>query len=37
MATRFQRRRFFFRNNQKEELPMVAMFVNRSGRIEQYS
>jgi hypothetical protein len=28
LATRFQR---FFRNNQKKELPMVAMFVNRSG------
>jgi len=25
----------FFRNNQKQELPMVAMFVNRSGRNEQ--
>ena len=33
LATRFQRRRFF-RNNQKKELPMVAMFVNRSGRNE---
>jgi hypothetical protein len=28
LVTRFQR---FFRNNQKKELPMVAMFVNRSG------
>jgi hypothetical protein len=34
LATRFQRRRFF-RNNQKKELPMVATFVNRSGRNEQ--
>ena len=30
LATWFQRRRFF-RNNQKKELPMVAMFVTRSG------
>ena len=29
LATRFQKR--FFRNNQKKELPMVAMFVDRSG------
>jgi hypothetical protein len=28
LATRFQRR--IFRNNQKKELPMVAMFVDRS-------
>jgi hypothetical protein len=34
LAIQFQRRRFF-RNNQKKELPMVAMFVNRSGRNEQ--
>jgi hypothetical protein len=31
LATRFQRRRYF-RNNQKKELPMVAMFVNGSGQ-----
>jgi hypothetical protein len=30
LATWFQRRRSF-RNNQKKELPMVAMFVTRSG------
>jgi hypothetical protein len=35
VATRFQRR-FFFRNNQKQELPMLAMFVNGSGRNEQF-
>jgi hypothetical protein len=29
LATWFQRR--FFRNNQKKEFPMVAMFVDRSG------
>jgi hypothetical protein len=29
LATRFQK--IFFRNNQKKELPMVAMFVDRSG------
>jgi hypothetical protein len=33
LDTRFQIR--FFRNNQKKELLMVAMFVNRSGRNEQ--
>jgi hypothetical protein len=27
---------FFFRNNQKQELPMLAMFVNGSGRNEQF-
>jgi hypothetical protein len=26
----------FFRNNQKQELPMVAMFVSGSGLNEQY-
>ena len=31
LATRFQRRRFL-RNNRKKELPMIAMFVNGSGR-----
>ena len=36
LVNRFQRRRFF-RNNQKKELPMVAMFVNRSGRNKQPS
>jgi hypothetical protein len=34
LATWFQRRRSA-RNNQKKELPMMAMFVNRSGRNEQ--
>ena len=33
---RFQRRIFFFRNKQKQELPMVAMFVNGSGQNEQF-
>ena len=33
LATPFQRRRFFM--YQKQELSMVAMFVNRSGRNEQ--
>jgi hypothetical protein len=36
LAKRFQRRRFFFKSaNQKQELPMVAMFVNGSGQNEQ--
>ena len=37
LAKRFQRRRFFFKksSNQKQELPRVTMFVNRSGRNEQ--
>ena len=37
LAIRFQRseEKIFFRNNQKQELPMVAMFVNRLGRNEQ--
>jgi hypothetical protein len=30
LAKRFQRRRFFKLANQKQELPVVAMFVNRS-------
>jgi hypothetical protein len=34
MATRFQKRRFF-RNNQKKELPMVAIFANSLGQNEQ--
>jgi hypothetical protein len=33
LAKRFQRRRFFKSANQKQESPMVAMFVNGSGRI----
>jgi hypothetical protein len=33
LTSLFQRRRFF-RDNQKKELPMVAMFANRSGRNE---
>jgi hypothetical protein len=36
LAKRFQRRRFFWKStNQKQELPVVAMFVNGSGRNEQ--
>jgi hypothetical protein len=31
----FQRRRFLKSTNQKQELPVVAMFVNKSGRKEQ--
>ena len=32
LAKQFQKRRFFFKStNQKKELPMAAMFVNRSG------
>ena len=38
LARQFQRRRFFqISTNQKQELPVVAMFVNRSGRNEQSS
>ena len=36
LATRFQRRSFFLEITKKKELPMVAMFVNRSGRNEQH-
>ena len=33
LARRFQRRRFFFKSaNQKQELPVAAMFVNGSGQ-----
>jgi hypothetical protein len=36
LAKRFQRRIFFGKSiNQKQELPVVAMFVNGSGRNEQ--
>jgi hypothetical protein len=35
LAKRFQRRTFFKSANQKQELPVVAMFVNRSGQNEQ--
>jgi hypothetical protein len=36
LAKRFQRRRFFKKlTNQKQELPVAAMFVNGSGRNEQ--
>ena len=35
LAIRFQRRLLNKSTNQKEELPVVAMFVNRSGRNEQ--
>jgi hypothetical protein len=31
----YQRRRFKKSANQKQELPVVAMFVNRSGQNEQ--
>ena len=38
MAKQFQWRRFFYKStNQKQELPVVAMIVNRSGRNEQSS
>ena len=36
LAKRFQRRRFKKSANQKQELPMAAMFVNGSGQNEQY-
>jgi hypothetical protein len=32
LAKRFQRRRFFKSTNQKQELPVAAIFVNGSGR-----
>ena len=36
LAKRFRRRRFFFKSaNQKQELPLAAMFVNGSGQNEQ--
>jgi hypothetical protein len=36
LAKRFQWRRFFLEiNNQKQELPVAAMFVNGSGQNEQ--
>jgi hypothetical protein len=35
LAKRFHRRRFFKSGNQKQELPVVAMLVNGSGRNEQ--
>jgi hypothetical protein len=35
LAKQFQRRRFFKSANQKQELPVAAMFVNGSGRNEQ--
>ena len=35
LAKWFQRRRFKKSANQKQELPVAAMFVNRSGRNEQ--
>ena len=36
LAKRFQRRRFFKKlTNQKQELPVAAMFVSGSGRNEQ--
>jgi hypothetical protein len=36
LAKRFQRRRLKKSANQKQELPVAAMFVNGSGRNEQY-
>ena len=36
LAKRFQRRRLKKSVNQKQELPVAAMFVNGSGRNEQY-
>ena len=35
LAKRFQRRRFKKMANQKQELPVAAMFVNGSGQNEQ--
>ena len=35
LAKRFQRRRFLKSANQKQEWPVVAMFVNGSGQNEQ--
>ena len=37
LAKRFQRLYFFYKllTNQKQELPVAAMFVNESGRLEQ--
>jgi hypothetical protein len=35
LAKRFQRKIFFKSANQKQELPVAAMFVNGSGRNEQ--
>jgi len=35
LAKRFRGRRFFKSANQKQELPVAAMFVNRSGQNEQ--
>jgi len=35
LAKRFQRKRFFYKStNQKQELPVAAIFVNGSGQIE---
>ena len=37
LAKQFQRKMFFFKStNQKQELPVVAMFVNGSQRNEKY-
>jgi hypothetical protein len=36
LAKRFQRRSFYISTNQKQELPVVAMFVNGLGRNENY-
>jgi hypothetical protein len=35
LAKQFQKRRFLEMTNQKQELPVVAMFVNGSGQNEQ--
>jgi hypothetical protein len=37
LVMQFQRRRFFYKSaNQKQELPVAAMFVNGSGRNEKH-
>ena len=36
LTKRFQRSSFFKSTNQKQELPVAAMFVNGSGRNEQF-
>ena len=36
LAKRFQRKIFFYKStNQKQELPVAAIFVNGSGQVEQ--
>jgi hypothetical protein len=36
LAKRFKRRNFFKSTNQKQELPVVVMFVNESGQYEHF-